>query len=517
MSVVSSPAGEPVGHDEVALGAGAAAAAARKTGAPALTGVVPALARLLAWCRRARSVRAQLLATFVAIGLVAALIAGGVTILQARKSTRLEIAASLRMAEVLVGETAELLRQQELPAEHFLATLPAQLRLVRHVRVTVSDASGMPVAGRAAADSPEARADGRVPAPAWFAALIAPPPAAREVPVMVKGQRIGSVRLAGEPGDEIAEVWENTVDFTIVALAVSLAVIAALYVLLGRVLDPLTGLAAGLADLEGRNYRVRLARPRAPELAAITDRFNALAEALDAVRAENARLHHRLITAQDDERRQTALDLHDEVGPSLFGLNANAASIANAAGDLTDPRIRERAREMLAVIEHLQGINRSLLNRLRPMALGHVPLAELVAQLVRERERQHPDVAFTFSTAQLRESYGDSIDLTVYRCVQEALTNVIRHAAATRVEIDLEQAEGSLRLLVRDDGRGLDPAVPAGRGLTGMQERVQALAGTCTIEAGARAPAGRGTLLRVAVPLPAPAHEGGERAGGGRP
>src|SRR5215470_493984 len=91
------------------------------------------------WYRR--SVRVQLLATFVAIEIVAALIAGAVTIVQARKSTRVEIAASLRMAEILVGETAELL-QQELPAEQFLANLPAQLRFVRHLRITVRDASG---------------------------------------------------------------------------------------------------------------------------------------------------------------------------------------------------------------------------------------------------------------------------------------------------------------------------------------------------------------------------------------
>src|SRR5437588_671915 len=83
----------------------------------------------------------------------------------------------------------------------------------------------------------------------------------------------------------------------------------------------------------------------------------------------------------------------------------------------------------------------------------------------RERARQHPDVSFAFSAAMLPPSYGDSIDLTVYRCVQEGLTNVIGHAAATRVEIDLTEAEGALRLVVRDDGCGFDPAVPAGRGL----------------------------------------------------
>src|SRR5215471_3984756 len=85
--------------------------------------------------------------------------------------------------------------------------------------------------------------------------------------------------------------------------------------------------ARGLIELERRNYTVRLPLPRPRELIALTARFNALAEALETTRAENVRLGHRLITAQDDERRRTALELHDEVGPSLFGLKATATSI----------------------------------------------------------------------------------------------------------------------------------------------------------------------------------------------
>src|SRR5262245_60258305 len=127
-----------------------------------------------------RSVRVQLLAVFVVLDVLAALVAGAVTILQARTSTRIEIASSMELARLLVSEAVGLI-QQEVPAEKFLAELASQLRLVRHVRIVVKDAAGAPLAVRspaAGSDSPR-----ELRAPAWFAALIAPPALSRDVPV----------------------------------------------------------------------------------------------------------------------------------------------------------------------------------------------------------------------------------------------------------------------------------------------------------------------------------------------
>jgi two-component system sensor histidine kinase UhpB len=439
------------------------------------------------------------------IDVIAAAVAGAVTVVQARTSTRVEIAASMELAQLLVSEAVDLV-QQEVPAERFLGHLASQLRPIRHVRIVVRDTPGSrlplsPLSGAAKR--------GQQHAPAWFAALIAPGVESRHVPVVVNGQRIGTVEIVAEPRDEIDEVWANTVDLAAVALIVNVAMIALLYFLFGRVLDPLTGLARGLGDLEQHNYRVRLPRPYAQELAAITDRFNALAQALDGARAENAALNFRLITAQDDERRNTALELHDEVGPSLFGLKANATSITTAAAALPEPigcKLARPAQEMLGIIEHLQTINRSMLNRLRPMAIGHVPLQEILAELVNDRARQHPQISFFLSAAALRRSYGDSIDLAIYRCLQESLTNVIRHARAKQVRVELgeldrpvtgENGVRDLQLTVQDDGCGFDPATAPGFGMRGMQQRVQGLGGRCMVESG---PA-RGTCIPILIPL----------------
>ena len=453
-----------------------------------------------------RSVRVQLLIVFIAINGTAALVAGGVTVFKGGTATRIEIAGSMRLAELMVSEAVQLI-QQGIPAEQLLRTLPVQLRSVRHVRIGVRDAAG----GAISDPSRPSRDEDRSAAPRWFAALIGPPIEIHDIPVAMNGRTIGTVEIMSEPRDEIAEVWENTVALAAIAGATSLVMIGILYFVLGRVLDPLTALGKGLEGLEHRDYKMRLARPKVLEFATITDRFNALAGALDAARAENLALSRRLATAQDDERRRTALELHDEVGPSLFGLKANTASITKAADALplnAAKAIRDRTADLTGIIEHLQSLNRSILNRLRPMALGHVPLPEILSELVRERAGSHPGIGFSHHVDTLARSYGDTIDLTLYRCVQESLTNAIRHAGATSVMVnarDCPAAMGAasdgarrLELTVRDDGRGIAAENKPGFGLRGMRERVQALGGEFAIETGPD-----GTCIRIVIPVPA--------------
>lgn len=441
-----------------------------------------------------RTVRSQLLIAFILIDLGAVLVAGCVVILRARTQTRMEMAASMRLAETLVGDAASFV--QKVPAQQFLAALPEQLRSLRHVRIAVKDASGIPVA------LPKSRyaAAERATAPDWFTMLVAPSIGSQSIPVVAGGRTVGQVEIIGEPGDEIAEIWDNLVAMAAVALLVNLGMMGALYFLFGQVLGPISALAAGLSELERQSYNVRLSRPRARELAGIADQFNALARALGIARLENQNLNRRLITAQDDERRRTALELHDEVGPCLFGLRAYTTSIASAAAGLPG-KARENtaksARQILAIVEHLQSINRSMLDRLRPMALGHVPLGELVVQLVGGQERQHEGIAFEITVGPLAPSYGDAIDLTIYRSIQESLTNVVRHARAKRVMVALHAVTSSqLELTIRDDGRGIAADTPEGFGMSGMRERVEGLGGRYTI---ANEP-GRGTCVQIGIP-----------------
>jgi two-component system sensor histidine kinase UhpB len=176
--------------------------------------------------------------------------------------------------------------------------------------------------------------------------------------------------------------------------------------------------------------------------------------------------------------------------------------------------MKERVRDLNAIIDHLQAINRGMLNRLRPMSLGQLPLADVLSELVSGRAREYPQIRFSFVAEGIERSYGDSIDLTLYRCIQEGLTNVIRHAEATSVDVRVAASQGdsvpeaSVTLAVRDNGRGIDPLAPKGLGSLGMRERVEGLGGDYAIDS----ERGRGTSLRVVIPLRAKENDAGNMA-----
>src|SRR5262249_12820368 len=170
----------------------------------------------------------------------------------------------------------------------------------------------------------------------WFQALMQVEDLRREVPVTTGARAVGTIVVTGQAADEINEIWQNVSDLALLALTLNAAVLGVLYFALGRVLHPLTRLAAGLRELQDGHLRHRLQRPPGRELADVTERFNALADSLAAARTDNARLNRRLVTVQDDERRQIALELHDELGPCLFGVRANVASIDRLARQLPE-------------------------------------------------------------------------------------------------------------------------------------------------------------------------------------
>ncbi len=211
------------------------------------------------------------------------------------------------------------------------------------------------------------------------------------------------------------------------------------------------------------------------------------------------RLSSRLVGAIEEVRRDVARELHDEIGQALTAIKMELAH----AERVTRPEAAVALQGARNATDAALHAVRDLTHMLHPRMLDDLGLAAALQTQVREFSRR------TGIAAELRqEAIDDRADahvaLCVYRVVQEALTNVGRHAAATRCEVSLSCASGVLRVSVADDGRGFDPRAAApggGAGLLGIQERVAGCGGRYWLDS----EPGKGTRLVVDLPLGASA------------
>ena len=449
------------------------------------------------------SLRTQLLIAVAAISLVAGLVAGAISILNTRVATRVEVEASLEVAQRLVAASMNDLASKG-RLDQLAEQLPMQLKHLRHVRIMLVDSFG-----NLTVVSPQPKSSGQFVVPRWFAALVGPKLPDRTVKVVSAHPAAEPVIIVGEPGDELAEAWGDFSVLALMWLGLNGAILAILYLVLGRLLDPLASLSRGMHNLEDGDYATRLRKPKVKELGVIIDRFNMLAGALDATREENRRLYRELISVQEQERREIATELHDEAGPCLFGIVANASSIETSAAKIADDRATEisrRVTEILSIADRLKSMNRALLKKLRPGPLGHLNLSGLLNDLINDFRRRHPDTDIAASMEGLSDSYGEDTHLTLYRCIQEGLTNAIRHGKARNITIELEErgvrgdvkrTRRTLHLTLHDDGMGFASSIPKGFGLMTMTERVASLGGSCLIESVPM----KGTTIRIGLPI----------------
>jgi PAS domain S-box-containing protein len=211
-------------------------------------------------------------------------------------------------------------------------------------------------------------------------------------------------------------------------------------------------------------------------------------------------LSRRVLAVQEEERRAVARELHDELGQVLTAVRLNLQTLRRRS---RDPELGPIFEDGLAQLETAIAEVRALSTRLRPTILDDLGLeAALRSHLERSRVRAEIELDTAISLPQKR--LDPAVETACFRIVQEAMTNVVRHAAARRLAVSLQALDGELVLSVRDDGHGFDPAAAAERaargesaGLSGMEERAQLAGGRLEI----RAAPGRGTEVRAVFPL----------------
>ena len=239
----------------------------------------------------------------------------------------------------------------------------------------------------------------------------------------------------------------------------------------------------------------------------VRERTAALSEALAALgRQEEARkeLLRRVVTVQEDERRRISRELHDQMGQQLTALMLRLRLAKDAAGE--DSPLREQLRWLEG---HAALVSRDVPRvalELRPPALADLGLREALAHYADEWTRRSGVVAELRVNGLGERRLPPPVETTIYRAVQEAMTNVLKHAGATRVVVTLNRLKDSASVIIEDDGRGFDGEGAmesdsrARLGLLGMKERVAFAGGTLAIESSP----GAGTSVLIRIPIESP-------------
>lgn len=293
--------------------------------------------------------------------------------------------------------------------------------------------------------------------------------------------------------------------------------------------EPLNLLMAALRQIRGGRFDVEIDRTATGELGELQAAINEMAKGLgvshqqmedevarrtvelqDAMRAvqladaERRRLIARGNELIEEERRRLSLEIHDELNAALISVRLHSNALAAKAADAGDPDTQLAAERIATLTSDLCRRARAIVTQLRPEVIDTLGLPGAIEEMVRRFDEAHADCTFTFVVDGVMPQVPEQVAIAAYRVVQEALSNVAKHAGASRCAVTLqpitfEAGQPGVRVIVADDGRGYDTnAAPSlGIGLIGMRERVASLSGRLSLSSSRE----RGTVVGIELPL----------------
>jgi two-component system sensor histidine kinase UhpB len=405
----------------------------------------------------------------------------------ARESVRREAGASVGLALGLI-DAALVAGDLKPTAIHAWVEKISHLDRIRHLRIAVRSSHVGPVLqGGAPLDN---LADG---VPKWFRWAVVSEPLVVVREVKFGTERPVYIHIESYAEDEIREAWEELKGFFMLQGLLFLAIYGAVHLLAGRAVRPVGPILKGLNAIEEGDYDTQLPRFGLSELDRISAGINHLATSLEISRDEIRALTRHSLSIQEEERRSIAQEIHDEFGQNLTAIKMMSGAMGShsSAGVKADQEIQR-------LCDRLFGVVRSLMRRLRPMVLEDLGLNAAILDLRDHWHGTFPDLQIVVHCDPgLKELTGE-ISLEIYRIIQEALTNTMRHSGGTQSIIRIEERDRrTILLTIKDNGQGMNQSsARRGFGLIGMRERVASLKGQFSM---INQP-GQGLEIRILLP-----------------
>jgi len=295
---------------------------------------------------------------------------------------------------------------------------------------------------------------------------------------------------------------------SIAAIEIILTIMVTIVIGLGLT-RRLAMLSNAAARVEGGDYSVKVATETNDEVGKTALAFNRMVAEVSShtqqlkkeesrsreLLLENRQLIHTSLEIQEEERKHLARELHDELGQCLTAIQADAELIRDLSND--NKTIQTSATAIMFVSSRVYDVVHSMMHRLRPSILDNLGLVEALKDEITAWEKRHLDTQCEFIYSGELFNLGERTNISVYRLVQECLTNISKHAHAKNVKIELHNTN-KLTLKIMDDGEGFNMgSVNKGLGLIGMRERISSLNGQLDIQAAPN----KGVLITMTIPL----------------
>ena len=426
-----------------------------------------------------------------ALSAVLALLLGLLIQIQdARSSIREESEASLRLASSLI-DAAIKIHQDEASTRNWMDSI-RQIEHLRHLKITIDTG---PITGLIESKpQPFAHPD----VPRWFRWAVRGAPMRMERSVLLGPEREVRILLESFQEDELYEAWGETRSLMELLTLLFALIYVLIHVLVMRSLRPVGVLVEGLKHIETGDYSARLPVLKLPELNRLAEGINRLAQSLEKSQGEIRRLSRHQLDIQEEEREWIARELHDEFGQNLTAIRMLSSSLGSESSDRA-----AISQEIFGITQRLFSVLRQLLRRLRPMVLEDLGLEAAIQEMIQPwAERDDARKVLIALDPQLQAIRGQQA-LVIYRIVQEAFTNMLRHSHASQFTVLIQHHQGRIHLVLSDNGIGSGPETASeGFGLLGMRERVLDWGGQFQIDSRP----GQGFRIEIDLPLKAQSH-----------
>lgn len=446
------------------------------------------------------SLRLKINLIFVALTILVFSILIAIEMNATRNSVAEEMEASGRIASQLLGRIGSMYTNKN---------LPELVEFLRETgRVRAQEISLLSLDGELLYQSPPSVYKAGRNAPQWYAALIAPPESVRVIALSH-----ARITMRTNPTRAILDGWDNLADILFAQSVLFIIADIVIFWLVGVWLAPLEKIERGLREIEQGAHHVRLPALPGKEAGQMGRAFNRMAQAVEdniQVRQATAEAQARLATQREftqllyarieQERAAIARELHDELGQSLTGIRSIAKSMLQHA-DVAGSPIQRSAQMLFDTAGMMSDAMHRMIPRLRPLQLEGMGLVDAVRDLLTATQLNNPELKTELEVQGELPALNEEYELHAYRIIQEAITNVVRHAKASRTHVCIAVKDQCLVLSIADDGQGAQSLQRVGHyGVLGMQERAASLNGKVVFQTATMG----GCKVLVTLPLASP-------------